>query len=67
MLVLRSTTASYNVFALRSKTLANAFRGNAWPGDQPCMKLLGGSLSFTIGRNVAGARFFAALIVTNVR
>ena len=36
-------------------------------GDQPSMKLLGGSLSFTSGRNVAGARFIAVLIVTNVR
>jgi hypothetical protein len=63
----RSTTASYSLFALRSKTFANDFLGNGWPGDQLCRKLFDGSLSFTIGRNVPGVTFFAPSIVVKVR
>jgi hypothetical protein len=59
--------ASYSLFALRSKTFANDFRGNGWPGDQLCIELFDGSLSFTIGSNVAGGRIFVFLIVVNVR
>src|SRR5262245_55259957 len=47
LLVFRSTTASYSLFALRSNTFANDLRGNGWPADQFCMKLFVGSRSFT--------------------
>src|SRR3954451_19749162 len=64
-LVRMSTTASYSLFAAWSKTSANARRGNCAPGDHAAA-VLAGSASFTIGKNVPGARFRACSITLKV-